>query len=298
MSCLTMSTALATILILIWSGTTFAQHHDHALKDSGAWPPVNIPPLESLPNFTQTQGTSITIESESQLAQKYFDYGLAALHGFAYLEAYRAFDRALSLDSDLAMGHWGKAYSMLGVGKTGERLDKIIKSATKDLEKLSDLEREYIKALVAYTRGDEDYIKALESLIERYPNELEAKLLLAFFMNDGYDKFGVPRGRQAYAKSILRPLLEKYPQHIGTHHYWIHATEGSKYPDRARASAHILEQDNSNFGHIVHMPGHIAWLSQDFQTAVKHFRAAEETDTGYMQKVGVGAVDYWPYLHY
>ncbi len=257
-------------------------------------------PLEQLPALTSTpagQVTSIVLTTQHPPAQQFFDYGLSALHSFAYLEAYRAFAQALRVDPDLAMAHWGRAYSLLGAGKTGAVLDEIVSQAVDALGRVSDTERLYIKALAAYTRSDEDYIGALELLIERFPDELDGKLLLAAFLNDGYDRLGRPKGRQGYGKALLQPLLEAYPHHVGVHHYWVHANEGGAYPQRAAQSIGVLEQLNSPFGHIVHMPGHLAWLGGHYGIAVEHFRAAEAVDLAFLTMTRVGPDHYWSYLH-
>ena len=278
-------------LVFLFCAQVFAQH---ATSSNDHWPPENLPPLTELP---QRLSNSIVLSTDNTEAQLYFNYGLSALHSFAYLEAYRSFEQVQKLAPNSPMGAWGKAYSMLGAGKTGGQLDTIITQVIAKREGSNALERSYITALIAYTQSDQAYIKAFESLIEEYPDELEAKLLLAFFMNDGYDHHGQPQKNQAYAKAILQPLLSQHPEHIGLHHYWIHATEASNFPRRAAASLAVLEKANSPFGHIIHMPGHMAWLEAYYPKAVKHFRLAEKADVKFLQDTQIDAADYWPYYH-
>src|SRR5436190_22638389 len=47
------------------------------------------------------------ITTKSAEAQRYFDQGLAFLHGFNHRAAIRAFQQAAELDPECAMGHWG-----------------------------------------------------------------------------------------------------------------------------------------------------------------------------------------------
>src|SRR5690606_33967132 len=47
------------------------------------------------------------------------------------------------------------------------------------------------------------------------------------------------------------------PDHPGANHYYIHAVEASKTPERALASATRLESLVPGAGHLVHMPTHI-----------------------------------------
>ena len=281
-------------LFLIVTCCFTQQTFSHTHKVETSWPPVSLPPIKELPSL---QPTSIVVTTNNSEAQLFFNYGLSALHAYAYLEAYRSFDRALRLDPKMTLGHWGKAYSFLGVGKTGPQLDKLISQALSGVEEISEIEKMYVWALAAYTRSDKAYIEALEKLLEKFPDELEAKLLLGFFMNDQYDHLGNPKGHQAYANTLLRPLLKQYPDHVGVHHAWIHAVESGQHPERAAYSTEVLRASNSSFGHIAHMPGHMAWSRQDYKEAVKYFRQAERVDLEYLKETGLSVNDYWSYLH-
>src|ERR1700685_240428 len=49
------------------------------------------------------------VTTDSPLAQRYFDQGLAFLYGFNYTEAARSFDAAAACDPRCAMAYWGIA---------------------------------------------------------------------------------------------------------------------------------------------------------------------------------------------
>src|SRR5436309_15776501 len=49
------------------------------------------------------------ITTDSPEAQRYFDQGLAFLHGFNHRAAIHAFQEAAKLDPECAMAHWGVA---------------------------------------------------------------------------------------------------------------------------------------------------------------------------------------------
>ena len=51
--------------------------------------------------------------------------------------------------------------------------------------------------------------------------------------------------------------MARNPQHPGANHYYIHAVEASKTPDRATRQAGRLETLVPGAGHLVHMPAHI-----------------------------------------
>ena len=49
------------------------------------------------------------ITTKSPKAQRYFDQGVAFLHGFNHTAAIRSFQEAARLDPECAMAHWGIA---------------------------------------------------------------------------------------------------------------------------------------------------------------------------------------------
>jgi tetratricopeptide (TPR) repeat protein len=55
----------------------------------------------------------------------------------------------------------------------------------------------------------------------------------------------------------LEGVIARNPQHIGAIHYYIHAVEASKTPERAEAPADTLGTLAPGSGHLVHMPAHV-----------------------------------------
>ena len=54
------------------------------------------------------------VSSKNELARKFFDQGLAQLHGYWYFEAERSFRQCAALDPDCAMAYWGMAMANTG----------------------------------------------------------------------------------------------------------------------------------------------------------------------------------------
>src|SRR5216110_3294348 len=52
---------------------------------------------------------SFPVSTQNPLAQKFFNQGVAQLHGFWYFEAERSFRQVALLDPDCAMVYWGMA---------------------------------------------------------------------------------------------------------------------------------------------------------------------------------------------
>src|SRR5688572_5516042 len=54
----------------------------------------------------------VPISTQDELAQAFFDQGMALLYGFNHDEAARSFRRASELDPDAAMPYWGLALAI------------------------------------------------------------------------------------------------------------------------------------------------------------------------------------------
>ncbi len=80
--------------LIIWSALTVAGFDLHAGKE---------PLYEGLGSYSRK------ITTDSPEAQRYFDQGLAFVHGFNHNAAIRAFQQAAELDPKCAMAHWGIA---------------------------------------------------------------------------------------------------------------------------------------------------------------------------------------------
>src|SRR3954449_10389266 len=88
-------TASAKILhIIVWSTLTLIDSNLNAAKE---------PLYDGLGSYSRK------ITTGSPEAQRYFNQGLAFVHGFNYNAAIRAFRQAAELDPKCAMAHWGIA---------------------------------------------------------------------------------------------------------------------------------------------------------------------------------------------
>ena len=91
------------------------------------------------------------VTTESELAQKFFNQGISALHGFWNLEAERAFRQVRKLDPKCAMAFWGMAMA----NKSNTKRSKVfMEEATKLTEGITDTERRFIDSLSAYLKAD------------------------------------------------------------------------------------------------------------------------------------------------
>ncbi len=291
--------SLLVVAFVSASAQTAMLHH-HG-PDSG-------PRFRDLPPPPLMQGigdASLKITTSSEQAQAYFNQGLRLLHCFWDFEAYRAFKEAARLDPDAAMAYWGQyeALKMTGVhGGVEQEKDAALDKAKSLASHASDHEQLYIRAAERGAKSDDSkasagYRQAMETLIDRYPDDVDAQAFLALAEMDGYKTNGDPRDGELYSQAILRNLLAAHPNNAAANHYWIHAMEDSSRPEEALRSADILGKLAPNSGHMVHMPGHIYWRVGDYERARQSFIASAHVDEAYMAAQQIHPDEDWNYAH-
>jgi tetratricopeptide (TPR) repeat protein len=245
--------------------------------------------------------TGRDVTTDVDLAQTYFDQGLALSWGFNHDEALRSFEEAARLDPDCAMALWGQAYVLGPNLNRPMEDDDVARSAheasTQALstaDGASDVERALIEAL-AQRYADpppEDrselnlaYANAMREVWKRFPDDPVVGVLFAdALMNINLDwrAWGTDEERGEYTPEIVETLervLEIAPDHAGANHFYIHAVEGSDRPDRALPSAERLGSLMPAAGHMVHMPSHIYIRLGMYDAAVaSNARAVTEDD--------------------
>ena len=227
--------------------------------------------------------------------QLWFNQGNAQLHSFWDYEAERSFRWCLKLEPDNAMCYWGLARAA-----GDERSAAFIKEAAKRKAGVTDRERLYIEALEARERTDrlrdrgddyqdraKDYKKVLETICVKYPDDMEAKLLLAL-ANMGDSRYGT--------EMMLREVQAKLPDHPGVHHYRIHNWNYHE-PEQALKSAKHYSGVASNIGHALHMPGHIYATVGMWNEAGIAMDAATRTEVRHMHERQVFPFNYWNWGH-
>lgn len=256
---------LALALALAMAGVGCSDQLDEAAEAE----PRIAPLLKGLGNHTHR------ITTRSQLAQRYFDQGLTLTYAFNHAEAVRSFRQAALLDPDCAMAYWGQALA-LGPNlnapmssEHGRQAYEAIQLALKS--RANESERAYIDALAMRYSSDPQqdrqaldraYADAMRSLVDRYPQDDDARTLFAAaLMNlrpwDYWQGDGKPYPEVAEVVPTLETVLKRNPNHIGANHYYTHAVESTDRPERAIPSAERLQAEITGAGHLVHMPAHI-----------------------------------------
>ncbi|NIJ53836.1 tetratricopeptide repeat protein [Dyadobacter arcticus] len=298
---------------LIVSTKLFSQHDHHVDDDNAGHSHLahmqasraktvyihNLPPPKLMPGVGKS---AMKIETTSEKTQAYFNQGLNLLHDFWDLEAYRAFKEAIRNDSNAVMPYFG----LLQV--PGSKEDSVLieqrKLAVKQIKKLikkaNDHEKLYAEmALLGDSLKDKGYpelLKKYEVIVHKFPDDIDAKLMLALGKMSGYDNDLNPRDGTIYSEFLLKDVQRLDPQNHAFHHYWIHQMENC-CPEQAVASADVLASLAPASGHIVHMPGHIYNRVGQYKKAHDAFVAAVKTDSAYMKNEGILEVDNWNYIH-
>jgi tetratricopeptide (TPR) repeat protein len=295
---------VSACLILLLCTAALAQQHPM----SGADRPVTM--IEGLGDLHHPVTTS------NPEAQQFFDQGLRLIYAFNHAEAERSFRHAADLDPKLAMAYWGVAEAV-GPNYNDPASDERFMQAHQAIQKAVDLssgasasERAYINAMAKRFPADpkadrrkaaEEYRDAMRQVSKQFPDDLDAATLFAE-SSMGLHPWGLwhldgtPEEGTEEIVTTLESVLKRDPNHLGAVHYYIHAVEASRNPDRALASANRLASLAPNAGHIVHMPAHVYIRTGDYDAAVKTNQEAAKIDEAYIKSSGAGGI--YPMMYY
>ncbi len=248
------------------------------------------------------------VTTRSPEAQAFFDQGLALTYGFNHDEAARSFAKAGSLDPDCAMCWWGAAYTLgpnYNIPMLPERAEAAwdaLQRAQKAAAKATPVERALVGAVAERYAGphylepdemqpyNEAFAAAMRDVAKRFPDDDDVQVLFAeALMNVNPWKLWTPEGDPAPGTEeivvTLERVLRRNPEHPGANHYYIHAVEASKQPEKAEASADRLGALVPGAGHLVHMPAHIYQRVGRYADASEANRRAIEADRRYIETV-------------
>lgn len=242
-------------------------------------------------------------------AQALFDQGLRLTYGFNHDEAARSFARAAELDPTCAMCFWGAAYTLgpnYNVPMLPDRAqaawDAVTRAQSTVAKAGTPVERAMIGALAKRYKGPEyvdpvamgtfhqAYADAMREVAHQFPDDDDVQVLFAeALMNVNPWKLWTPDGRPADGTveiiSTLEDVLARATTHPGANHYYIHAVEASKKPDRALAAADRLGGLMPAAGHLVHMPAHVYQRVGKYAQASVANRRAIAADNSYIAKL-------------
>jgi tetratricopeptide (TPR) repeat protein len=234
----------------------------------------------------------------SSAAQAAFDRGLVLAYGFNHAGAERAFRAAARLDPECAACWWGVALVLgphinaamdaAAVVPAWEALERARALAPKakpaDRALIQALGRRYAAEPPAERAPlDAAYAEAMRDVAARFPDDADVQTLFVEALMDlhPWDLWERDGRAKPWTDEIvarLEAILARWPGHPAANHYYIHAVEASKRPERAMAAAERLRDLVPDAGHLVHMPAHVFIRTGRYWDAIEANRRAIEAD--------------------
>jgi tetratricopeptide (TPR) repeat protein len=173
----------------------------------------------------------MAISSSSEMAASHVAQGLGRMNASWDFEAYRHFCEAAKLDPNCLMAYWGIAMSLAGsqhefFSERKAAVDRMLdllelEIAAKKI-RWSDLEKRYAQAAgYLLTSGVRTAGLAFNSLSEKYPADIQARLFSLFLQRDGFDSGGKPLIGQKRANEGIKKMLEQHPDHLSVMAFWV-----------------------------------------------------------------------------
>ncbi|MEE2887724.1 MAG: alkyl hydroperoxide reductase, partial [Planctomycetota bacterium] len=256
------------------------------------------------------------VTCRQDLTQKFFDQGIAQLHGFWHFEAERSFRQAAAGEPGCAMVYWGMAMANVD---NADRAAGFIEEAVVRRSQASERERMWIDMLAQFyevteesakkslaTRGKREadnsgkprkrkfkkskkdrsgkLVRGYEAVLHEYPDDIEAMAFLAnqLWLNR---RASLPTNSHMVIELMLRRVFEQNPRHPA-HHYRIHLWDRED-AKRALVSAQVSGQASPAIAHQWHMSGHIFAKLHRHEDAVYQQSASARVDHAHMMRDGV-----------
>src|SRR3984893_10354871 len=204
-------------------------------------------------------------------AQEKFDRGLAMVHSFFYPDSVQAFTEAAAADPQCAIAYWGIAISSRPNPLILPLTTAVLKSGLEAVEKgkaigaKTERERDWLTAIELYYRDYDKidkttrglaYEKAMEGLMQKYPDDPEAAIFYALALNETALPSDKTYAKQLKAGAILEKIVAKQPDHPGALHYLTHTYDSPPLAQRALAAADKYAGVAPAAQHAQHMPSH------------------------------------------
>ena len=204
-------------------------------------------------------------------AQRRFDRAMRYQHSFWHRESREIFEEALKADPECAMAYWGIAVSLrlnphVPPPKDNLALGLANLAKAKSIGARTQRERDYIDALLVFYADNDTvphgkrvqaYLKAMEALAGRYPDDDEAQIDYAITLNVAASPNDKTYANQLKGAAILEPIFQRQPRHPGVAHYLIHLYDYPAISGRGLDAAKRYAAIAPAAPHAQHMPSHI-----------------------------------------
>jgi hypothetical protein len=250
------------------------------------------------PAFAQSDDKTLgTVHFETSCnpaAQKLFDRGMLYQHSFWYRASQNVFEEVLKADPECGIADWGIALSLLWNPHIPPPAKNLAEGAAalakaKIIGAKTQRERDYLDALGAmyadYDKVDhrtrmQAYVKAMEALAQRYPDDDEAQIYYALALNTSASPADKTYASQLKGAAILEVIAKRQPQHPGVAHYLIHLYDYPAIADKGLEAARRYAKIAPAAAHALHMPSHIftrvGYWQESIDSNIASQRAAKE----------------------
>jgi tetratricopeptide (TPR) repeat protein len=192
------------------------------------------------------------------------------LHSFEYDRAASSFRDAQAIDPDFALAYWGEAmtynhpvWNEQDLDAARVVLDRFAPTPTARRMKIrTERERAYLETMeILYGQGQKEqrdtlYAQSMERVVERYPDDFEAKAFYALAL------LGLSRGTRyvptyMQAAAVAQAVFDRNPHHPGAAHYIIHAFDDPVHAPLGLKAAKAYSKIAPDAPHAQHMTTHI-----------------------------------------
>jgi tetratricopeptide (TPR) repeat protein len=205
-------------------------------------------------------------------AQTKFNTTVALLYSFYWEKIDGAVGEVLAADPTCAMAHWAKAVASIDNALGSPPTPKLERQgweavlAAKQLGGKTQRERDYISAVemlfkdhdtIPFGKRAKAYEKALEHIALTYPEDSEAAVMYAFWLQVTADRNDQTYAQQLKSAKMLEPIFLKQPNHPGIAHFIIHAYDFPPIAEHGLDAARRYAAIAPDSPHALHMPSHI-----------------------------------------
>ena len=246
-----------------------------ALPALAALAGIALSPLGSSPALAQAAEQKLgKVHFETSCAPEAaaaFDRGMLYQHSFWYRASQRAFEETLKADPGCAIAHWGIALSLLWNPHAAPPAKNLAEGAAaiakgQQAGAKTERERDYLAALSAMYADHEkidhrtrvlNYLKAMEQLAAKYPDDDEAQIYYGLALNVGASPADKTYANQLKGAAILEKIWDRQPDHPGIAHYLIHLYDTPALAEKGLRAARLYAKVAPDAPHALHMPSHI-----------------------------------------
>jgi tetratricopeptide (TPR) repeat protein len=250
-------------------------------------------PLLAQSDVDQQLGNVQFQTSCNEIAQRHFNRAMRYQHSFWYRQSKEIFEQAFKADPGCAIALWGVALALLSnphapAPAPNLPLGLAAIEKAKAVGAKTQRERDYIDALgVMYIDYDKlnhrqrigAYLKAMEALAAKYPDDDEAQIAYAITLNTSASPTDKTYAQQTKGAAILEPTSKRLPQHPGVTHYLIHLYDYPATAVKGLEAANRYAKVAPAAPHAQHMPSHIytrvGYWNESIDSNIASVRAAK-----------------------